>query len=515
MREWHTRERAANKQLSPLSAIVYVKRAIPAAPDRAQDFDVYAPNSDLRITQASLNAAGDVVLGADTSVTSGCGLSTATADIKRPAVSWDATKIAFAARSSAGEPLAIYEMNANGSGCVKHAEINAGQPTSNGLLVHNFNPQYSPVDADGKARLVFASTRGTSSPNFDYWAPQRTPADPTKPNSDLYVFEPDPQNPAANRIRQLTFQLNLDRYPAFMSDGRVILDTEKRAFNFYQLALRRINLDGGDSGDRPAGADDVLLNELWLVYILADVIIHGLGALHISLFFNDPAPAGVEGGGLRNAFIGQLMITLAATLIGVPVGVLGGTFLAEYARGKAIARIISIISDIMVSVPSIVIGAFVYALLVRPLHHFSGWAGAFALSIIMIPVVLRTTEDMLSLVPWTLREAAFALGAPYYKVIIQIVYRGAATGILTGILLSIARVAGETAPLLFTSFNNNFFSTDMNRPLASLTVTIFQYAMGPYQSWHSQAWGAALVITLFILMLTIAGRLILKWRYKQ
>jgi len=246
----------------------------------------------------------------------------------------------------------------------------------------------------------------------------------------------------------------------------------------------------------------------WLVYILGDVIIHGLGALHVSLFFNDPAPAGVDGGGLRNAFVGQLMITLAATLIGVPVGVLGGTFLAEYARGKAIARMISIISDIMVSVPSIVIGAFVYAVLVRPLHHFSGWAGAIALSIIMVPVVLRTTEDMLSLVPWTLREAAFALGAPRYKVIIQVVYRGAATGILTGVLLSIARVAGETAPLLFTSFNNNFFSTDMNRPLASLTVTIFQYAMGPYKSWHSQAWGAALVITLFILMLTIAGRLI-------
>ncbi len=253
----------------------------------------------------------------------------------------------------------------------------------------------------------------------------------------------------------------------------------------------------------------------WLVYILGDVLIHGLGALHISLFFNDPASAGDEGGGLRNAFVGQLLITLAATSIGVPIGVLGGTFLAEYARGKKFARFISIISDIMVSVPSIVVGAFVYAILVRPLHHFSGWAGAVALSIIMIPVVLRTTEDMLSLVPWTLREAAFALGAPYYKVIIQVVYRGAATGILTGILLSIARVAGETAPLLFTSFNNNFYSTDMNRPLASLTVTIFQYAMGPYKSWHSQAWGAALVITLFILMLTIAGRLILKWRYKR
>jgi len=253
----------------------------------------------------------------------------------------------------------------------------------------------------------------------------------------------------------------------------------------------------------------------WLVFILGDVIIHGIGALNISLFLNDPAPAGVEGGGLRHAFVGQLMITLCATLIGVPVGVLGGTFLAEYAKRTRFAKIISVLSDIIVSVPSIVVGTFIYALLVRPLGHFSGWAGAVALSVIMIPVVLRTTEDMLSMVPWTLREAAFALGAPYYKVIIQVVYRGAATGILTGILLSIARVAGETAPLLFTSFNNNFFSWDMNRPIASLTATIFQYAMGPYESWHRQAWAAAFVITLFILALTILGRLVLKWRYKQ
>ncbi len=253
----------------------------------------------------------------------------------------------------------------------------------------------------------------------------------------------------------------------------------------------------------------------WLVYILADVLVNGIGALRLSLFFSDPAPAGVEGGGLRNAFAGQLMITFFAVLIGVPIGVLGGTFLAEYARGTKIARLISILSDIMVSVPSIVVGAFVYAVLVRPLHHFSGWAGAVALSIIMIPVVLRTTEDMLSLVPWTLREAAFALGAPYHKVIVQVVYRAAATGILTGVLLSIARIAGETAPLLFTSFNNNFHSTDMNGPMASLTVTIFQYAMGPYKSWHEQAWGASFVITLFILLLTIAGRMVIRWRYKQ
>ena len=256
------------------------------------------------------------------------------------------------------------------------------------------------------------------------------------------------------------------------------------------------------------------LGLFWLVFILGDVLVHGIKALNLSLFLNDPTPPGTEGGGLRNAFIGQLLITLFATLIGVPVGVLGGTFLAEYARGRMIARIISILADIMVSVPSIVIGTFIYAALVIPIGHFNGWAGAFALSVIMIPVVLRTTEDMLSLVPWTLREAAFALGAPYYKVITQVVYRGAATGILTGILLSIARVAGETAPLLFTSFNNSFFSLNMNQPIASLTVTIFQYAMGPYDSWHEQAWAAAFVITIFILILTITGRLIIKWRYR-
>lgn len=253
----------------------------------------------------------------------------------------------------------------------------------------------------------------------------------------------------------------------------------------------------------------------WLVFILGDVLVHGINGLRLDLFLQDPVPAGMTGGGLRNAFVGQLMITAAATVIGVPVGVLGGTFLAEYARGTTIARIISVLSDIMVSVPSIVIGAFVYAIIVRPFHHFSGWAGAVALAMIMIPVVLRTTEDMLSLVPWTVREAAFALGAPYYKVIVQVVYRGAATGILTGILLSMARVAGETAPLLFTSFNNTFFSTDMSGPVASLTVTVFQYAMGPYADWHAQAWAASFVITLFILLLTVLGRMLLKWRYKK
>ena len=254
------------------------------------------------------------------------------------------------------------------------------------------------------------------------------------------------------------------------------------------------------------------LGLFWLIFILFDVLVHGVGGLNLSLFINDPAPPGIEGGGLRNAFVGQLVITFFATLIGVPTGILGATFLAEYARGSKIARFISILSDIMVSVPSIVVGAFIYAIIVKPVGHFNGWAGALALAIIMIPVVLRTTEDMLSLVPWTLREAAFALGAPYYKVIIQVVYRGAAAGIITGILLSIARVVGETAPLLFTSFNNSFFSVNMNGPVSSLTVSIFQYAMGPYDSWHKQAWAASLMITLFVLALTILGRLILKWR---
>ncbi len=253
----------------------------------------------------------------------------------------------------------------------------------------------------------------------------------------------------------------------------------------------------------------------WLVFIIGDVLIHGMGGLNINLFIKDPAPPGVEGGGLRNAFTGHLMITFFATLIGVPLGVLGGTFLAEYAKGRKISRFISILSDIMVSVPAIVVGTFVYAIIVKPLGHFSGWAGAIALAIIMIPVVLRTTENMLSLIPWTIREAAFALGAPYYKVIIQVVYRGAATGIFTGILLSIARVTGEAAPLLFTAFNNSFFTTNMNEPIASLTVTIFQYAMGPYEYWHAQAWAASLMITVFILIITILGRLIIKWRYNK
>jgi len=257
------------------------------------------------------------------------------------------------------------------------------------------------------------------------------------------------------------------------------------------------------------------LGLFWLIFIMTDVLRNGIAYLTPGLFLNEAAPPGMDGGGLKHAFIGQLLITFFAVLIGVPLGILGGTYLAEYGRHRIIGRFISTLSDIMISVPSIVIGTFVYAVFVKPIGHFSGFAGSLALAIIMIPVVLRTTEEMISLVPWEIREAAFALGAPYYKVILQVVYRGAATGIFTGTLLAIARIAGETAPLLFTSFNNMFLTTNMNEPMPSLTVTIYQYAMGPYDDWHEMAWAASFIITMFILGLTILGRLIIRWKYKH
>ncbi|MDR2884076.1 MAG: phosphate ABC transporter permease PstA [Deferribacteraceae bacterium] len=249
----------------------------------------------------------------------------------------------------------------------------------------------------------------------------------------------------------------------------------------------------------------------FLFFILFDVLRNGISSINWALFTQDPAPPfGDSAGGLRNAFVGQGILTLVAVIIGVPLGMLGGTFLAEYGRFSKVGRVVSVLSDIAVSMPSIVIGTFVYAILVKPLHTFNGWAGAAALAVIMLPVIIRTTEDMMRLVPWTLREAAFALGAPYHKVIIQIVYKAASRGIFTGILLAIARIAGETAPLLFTSFNNNFFSLDMTEPMPSLTVTIYQYAASPYDSWVQMAWAAAFVITFFILILNIAGRLWIK-----
>jgi hypothetical protein len=247
IREWFGRERRA-RALAPLSAVVYVSRRIPAGADRLQDFDLYAPGAELMIAPASLTADGNVTLtGTPLSANAGCGLTPSSADIRRPSVSWDGSRIAFAARASATEPLAIYEMSAGGAGCRKHAAIDAGPSSANGLLVHDFDPAYSPPDAGGEERLVFASTRGNlASDAYDYQGPQRTPADPTKPNANLYVYEPAPKTPGASRIRQLTYLLDLERAPSFMSDGRLIFTTEKRAPGFYQLALRRMNLDGGD-----------------------------------------------------------------------------------------------------------------------------------------------------------------------------------------------------------------------------------------------------------------------------
>ncbi len=250
----------------------------------------------------------------------------------------------------------------------------------------------------------------------------------------------------------------------------------------------------------------------WILWVLVS---NGLNALNLDIFRFDGAPPGFDESGLRHALVGQLMLALGATVIGVPIGILAGTYLSEYGINSRFAHFIRDISDTMMSTPSIVIGTFVYAIVVAPMGHFSGWAGIIALAIMMIPIVLRTTDDMLTLVPQTLREAAAALGAPKYKVIIQIVYRSAKIGILTGVLLSIARITGETAPLLFTSFNNNFYSTNVNEPIASLTVTMFNYATSPYEDWQQLGWAAAFILTVFVLGINIIGRVFIKRRRKH
>ncbi|MCB0279694.1 MAG: phosphate ABC transporter permease PstA [Calditrichaeota bacterium] len=253
-----------------------------------------------------------------------------------------------------------------------------------------------------------------------------------------------------------------------------------------------------------------VIGTFWFLFIIITVFINGISALNFDLLLEEAVPPGQAGGGLKHAFVGQALITLVAIVVGIPLGMMGGTFLAEYGRGSKLAKFLSSLSDIMISIPSIVVGTFVYTLMVEPVGHFNGWAGSIALAIIMIPIIIRTTEDMMKIVPMELREAAFALGAPYYKVIWSVVYKSAASGILTGVLMAIARIAGETAPLLFTSFNNNFFSLNMNESMPSLTVTIYQYAMGPYDVWHSQAWAASFLITFAILIVTLSSKLMLK-----
>jgi len=252
----------------------------------------------------------------------------------------------------------------------------------------------------------------------------------------------------------------------------------------------------------------------WLTWILITLFHEGFNALAPSLFTQNTPPPGSDGG-LLNAIAGSLMMATVATLIGTPVGMLAGTYLAEYGRRGWLAPATRFINDILLSAPSIVIGLFIYSIYVAHVKHFTGWAGALALSLIVIPVVVRTTDDMLKLVPDSLREAAIALGAPSWKMIVFISYRAAKAGIITGVLLAVARISGETAPLLFTALNNQFFSLDMNAPMANLPVVIFQFAMSPYSDWQRLAWGGAILITLAVLALNIIARILFRRETQQ
>ncbi|MEZ0232909.1 MAG: phosphate ABC transporter permease PstA [Methylophilaceae bacterium] len=247
----------------------------------------------------------------------------------------------------------------------------------------------------------------------------------------------------------------------------------------------------------------------FLVWILWTLFSNGLSYLSMDVFTKNTPPPG-NSGGLLNAITGSLYMVTVATLIGTPIGIMAGTYLAEFGKDGWLAPATRFINDILLSAPSIVIGLFVYEVAVHRIGHFSGWAGAIALSLIVLPVVVRTTENMLQLVPSNLREAASALGSPQWKVVTMVVYRAARAGMLTGLLLAVARISGETAPLLFTALNNQFFSADLNGPMASLAVVIFQFAMSPYEDWQHLAWAGALLITLFVLGLNILARFVFR-----
>ena len=252
-----------------------------------------------------------------------------------------------------------------------------------------------------------------------------------------------------------------------------------------------------------------LFGLFWLFWILWTTFSYGISAFNLSMFQQDtPAPG--SAGGLANAIMGSLIMVGMATVIGTPIGILAGTYLAEYGGRTWVAGSIRFINDILLSAPSIIIGLFVYEIVVLRMGHFSALAGAIALAIIMLPVIIRTTEEMLKLVPNTLREAALALGAPRWKMISLVAYRAALSGILTGVLLAVARIAGETAPLLFTALNNQFWSTNLLQPMANLPVVIFQFAMSPYNEWHALAWAGSLLITLSVLGLSIIARTLLR-----
>lgn len=252
-----------------------------------------------------------------------------------------------------------------------------------------------------------------------------------------------------------------------------------------------------------------------LVWILATLFIKGLPAMNWA-FFTESTPApGSEGGGMANAIVGSLLIVGLTTLVSTPIGILAGIYLAEFGDRSRVAGITRFVTDIMLSAPSIVIGLFVYALFVATTKHFSGWSGSVALSLIAVPVVVRTTENMLKLVPGSLREAAFALGMPRWRVSLDVCLRAVQGGVITGILLAVARITGETAPLLFTALNNQFFTWNMNEPMANLPVTIFNFAMSPYENWQSLAWGASALIAILVLLLNIVARVAFQDRTKS
>jgi phosphate transport system permease protein len=271
---------------------------------------------------------------------------------------------------------------------------------------------------------------------------------------------------------------------------------------------------GADSVARALCVAAAAFGLAWLVAILAVLLYEGTKGLSLSVF-TQMTPAPGSSGGLLNAIVGSLIMTALGVAVGAPLGLLAGTWLAEYGSNSKLATVIRFINDILLSAPSIVIGLFVYEVIVARLHHFSAWSGAVALAILVIPVVLRTTEDMLRLVPGSLREAATALGLPRAHVIRQVAYRAAKTGLITGVLLAVARVSGETAPLLFTALNNQFFSLDINAPMASLPVVIFQFALSPYKDWQQLAWTGALLVTAAVLLLSISARVLGAQRGKK
>ena len=246
----------------------------------------------------------------------------------------------------------------------------------------------------------------------------------------------------------------------------------------------------------------------WLVWILFTTVTRGVDGLSWSLFTESTPPPNTAGGGLANALAGSGLLIFWSTFFGTPLGIMAGIYLAEYGRKSALSEVIRFINDILLSAPSIVVGLFVYTLVVAKMQHFSGWAGVIALALLQVPIVIRTTENMMRLVPDSMREAAYALGTPKWKMIASITLKASVSGIITGVLLAIARIAGETAPLLFTALSNQFWSTDMMQPLANLPVTIFKFAMSPFAEWQSLAWAGVLIITLCVLVLNIVARVI-------